>query len=45
MINQKLDELAQTTSRADEAQKKIMSSIWWDYEGIITLEILPRSDD
>ena len=37
----KKDELAQTTSKADIHQKKIMLSVWWDFKGIVFFELLP----
>ncbi|GFV77574.1 histone-lysine N-methyltransferase SETMAR [Trichonephila clavipes] len=37
----KKDELAQTISKADIHQKKVMLSVWWDFKGIVFLELLP----
>ena len=34
-------EPAQTTSKADIHQKKVMLSVWWDYKGIVYFELLP----
>jgi len=39
----KRNEPAQTTSKAELHQKKIMLSIWWDYKGIVYFELLPRN--
>ena len=39
----KRDELAQSTSKADIHQKKVMLSVWWDFKGIVYLELLPRN--
>ena len=32
---------AQTTSKAGIPQKKVLLSVWWDYKGIVYLELLP----
>ncbi|GFV28499.1 histone-lysine N-methyltransferase SETMAR [Trichonephila clavipes] len=37
----KKDEPAQTISKADIHQKKVMQSVWWDFKGIVFLELLP----
>ena len=37
------DEPVQTTPKAEIHQKKIMLSVWWDYEGILYFELLPRN--
>nr|APL98298.1 putative DD34D transposase [Bactrocera tryoni] len=37
----KKDEPAQTTSKADSHQKKVMLSVWWDFKGIVYFELLP----
>ena len=34
-------EPAQTTSKADIHQKKVLLSVWWDYKGIVYFELLP----
>ena len=34
-------EPAQTTSRADIHQKKVMLSVWWDWKGVVYFELLP----
>ena len=39
----KQDEPAQTTSKAENHQKKIVLSVWWDYEEILHFELLPRN--
>ena len=39
----KRDELAQSTSKADIYQKKVMLSVWWDFTGIVYFELLPRN--
>ena len=39
----KRDEPAQSTSKADIHQKKIMLSVWWDSKGIVYFELLPRN--
>ena len=39
----KRDEPAQLTSKADMHQKNIMLSVWWDFKGIVYLELLPRN--
>ena len=39
----KHDEPAQTISKAELHQKKIMLSIWWDYKGIVYFELLPNN--
>ena len=38
-----MDEPAQTTSKADLHQKKIMLSVWWDYKGVVYFELLPSN--
>lgn len=37
----KKDEPAQSTSKADIHQKKVMLSVWWDFKGIVFFELLP----
>ena len=39
----KRDEPAQSTSKADIHQKKVMLSVWWDFKGIVYFELLPRN--
>ena len=39
----KQGEPAQTTSKAENHQKNIMLSVWWDYEEILHFELLPRN--
>ena len=39
----KRDEPAQSTSKADIYQKKVMLSVWWDFKGIVYFELLPRN--
>ena len=39
----KRDEPAQSTSKADIHQKKVMLSVWWDFKGIFYFELLPRN--
>ena len=39
----KQDEPAQSTSKADIHQKKVMLSVWWDFKGIVYFELLPRN--
>ena len=39
----KRDEPAQSTSKAEIHQKKVMLSIWWDFKGIVYIELLPRN--
>ena len=39
----KRDEPAQSTSKADIQQKKVMLSVWWDFKGIVYFELLPRN--
>ena len=34
---------AQTISKAELHQKKIMLSIWWDYKGVVYFELLPSN--
>ena len=36
------DDPAQSTSKADIHQKKVMLSVWWDFKGIVYFELLPR---
>lgn len=36
------DEPAQTTTKAKIYGRKIMLPVWWDYEGILCFELLPR---
>ena len=36
-------EPAQTTSKADIHQKKVMLSDWWDCKGVVYFELLPRN--
>ena len=40
----KRDEPAQSTSKADIHQKKVMLSVWWDFKGIVYFELLPRNE-
>ena len=37
----KRDESAQSTSKADIHQKKVMLSVWLDFKGIVHIELLP----
>ncbi|GFV66223.1 histone-lysine N-methyltransferase SETMAR [Trichonephila clavipes] len=37
----KKNEPAQTISKADIYQKKVMLFVWWDFKGIVYLELLP----
>ena len=39
----KRDEPAQSTSKADIRQKKVMLNVWWDFKGIVYFELLPRN--
>ena len=39
----KRDEPAQSTSKADIHQKKVMLNVWWDFKGIVYFELLPRN--
>ena len=39
----KRDEPAQSTSKADIHQTKVMLSVWWDFKGIVDFELLPRN--
>ena len=39
----KRDEPAQSTSKADVPQKTVMLSVWWNFEGIVYFELLPRN--
>ena len=39
----KRDEPAQSTSKADIHQKKVVLSVWWDLKGIVYFELLPRN--
>ena len=39
----KRDEPAQSTSKVDIHQKKVMLSVWWDFKGIVYFELLPRN--
>lgn len=39
----KKDEKAQSTSKAEIHQKKVMLSVWWDYKGIVYYELLPSN--
>ena len=39
----KRDELAQSTSKADIHQKKVMLNVWCDFKGIVYFELLPRN--
>ena len=39
----KRDEPAQSTSKADIHQKKVMLNAWWDFKGIVYFELLPRN--
>ena len=39
----KRDEPAQSTSKADIHQKKVMLSVWWDFKSIFYIELLARN--
>lgn len=39
----KRDEPAQSISKAEIHQKKVMLSVWWDFKGIVYFELLPRN--
>ena len=39
----KRDETAQSTSKAEIHQKKVMLSVRWDFKGIVYFELLPRN--
>ncbi|KAL6417162.1 hypothetical protein ACFW04_014667 [Cataglyphis niger] len=39
----KQDQPAQTASKAEIHQKKIMLSVWWDYKGILYFELMPQN--
>lgn len=39
----KRGESSQTITKAERHQKKVMLSIWWDYKGVVYLELLPRN--
>ena len=39
----KRGEPAQSTSKTDIHQKKVMLSVWWDFKGIVYSELLPRN--
>ena len=39
----KRNEPAQSTSKADIHQKKVMLGVWWDLKGIVYFELLPRN--
>ena len=39
----KRDEPAQSTSKPDIYQKKVMMSVWWDFKGTVHFELLPRN--
>ena len=39
----KRHEPAQSTSKADIYQKKVMLNVWWDFKGIVYFELLPRN--
>ena len=39
----KRDESAQSTSKADIHQKKVMLSVCWDFKGIVNFKLLPRN--
>ena len=39
----KRDEPAQSTSKANIHQKKVMLSVWWDFKGIVYFELLPKN--
>ena len=39
----KRDEPAQSTSKADIHQKKVMLSVWWEYKSIVYFELLLRN--
>ena len=36
-------EPAQSTSKADIHQKKVMLIVWWNFKGIVYFELLPRN--
>ena len=36
-------EPARTTSKAGIRRKKVLLSVWWDYEGIVYFELLPSN--
>ena len=37
------DEAAQSTSKANMHQKKVMLSVWWDFKGVVHFELLPKN--
>ena len=39
----KRDKSAQSTSKADIHQNKVMLSVWWDFKSIVYFELLPRN--
>ena len=39
----KRDEPAQSTTKADIHQKKVMLSVWWNFKGIVYFDLLPRN--
>lgn len=39
----KQDKPAQTVSKAEIHQKKIMLSVWWDHKGILYFELMPQN--
>ena len=39
----KRDEPAQSSSKADIHEKKVMLSVWWDFKGIVYFDLLPRN--
>ena len=41
MVEQAKREPARTTSKAGIRRKKVLLSVWWDYEGIVYFELLP----
>ena len=43
MVEQAKREPARTTSKAGIRRKKILLSVWWDYEGIVYFELLPSN--
>ena len=38
-----IEEPLQTTSKAELHEKKIMLPVWWDWKGMVFLELLPRN--
>ena len=39
----KRDEPAQSKSKADIHQTKVVLNVWWDFKGIVHFELLPRN--